>query len=303
MLLGPGMAWSDTPTETRTPTNTPTITLTPTAGEGSYGIAPDTLVSPSQGNGFDLTFTAGASAWPGTGGLLTLIFPSGLGTPNSGNFYLRAADAPKLVSYSFAGQKVKVGLKNLAPGESVVLRYGQNAHGFAVSSSFSSETLAVSSYPQSLTLGAGGVLTVQPTIAIQSPTTTPTPTATLTATISPTHTETPTFSTTFTITQTFTLTPVGAVETDAVYSYPNPFDMRQFDKVTFRFAPDPDAKISVFNIAGEPVRQLSASDVFGAKGFAIWRGEDDYGRRIAGGLYFVRLKGKKTFMRKFTVLH
>lgn len=96
---------------------------------------------------------------------------------------------------------------------------------------------------------------------------------------------------------------MAAVELGKVFSYPNPFDLQKFDKVTFRFDSDPDARVTVFNLLGEPVREIPISDIQGPLGFAIWHGEDDSQHHVTGGLYFVRVKGKKTLVRKFTILN
>jgi hypothetical protein len=293
---------------------TATVTMTPTPGEGVYNsVVPDTFVTGSTGNRLDINLTSGSTAYPAAGGLLTFYFPAGFSAPqNTVDFFVY----PGIITnpmYTFNGRTVSVQIKNLPPDTPLKFGYGQSATGFAVTSNQASEIIRVYSYPQSVSLGAGGILAAQPTIAIVSPTVTPTITLSLTSSPTPTITPTFTISETFTITptpsisETFTVsptqTPLGRVETGTVYSYPNPYDIQKFDKVTFRFDPDPQARVTVFNLAGEPVREIPASDIQGALGFAIWHGEDDSIHKVAGGLYFVRVKGKNTFIRKFTILN
>jgi hypothetical protein len=177
-----------------------------------------------------------------------------------------------------------------------------DATGFAVNSTLSSEALFVQANPGSTLNGPGGALLVQPTIAIYTPafTSTPTPTITFSPTVTGTFTYSPTTSPTPSITPTWTNSPV-AVEEPNIFAYPNPFDMQKFDKVTFRFPADPDARLTIFNLAGEPVREIPSSDIQGNQGFAIWRGQDDYMRPVSGGMYYVRLKGRNNQVKKFTV--
>jgi hypothetical protein len=276
----------------------------PSPGEGSYSIAPDTFVNGSNGNAFDLTYVTGPTAWPSSGGALTVVFPYdyGLGTPTASNFYLSPANLSNKIGYSFNGRTVTVKLKDLGPGQSVVLRYGQNQTGFPVNTLAASEALTLLANPLSLTL-TPSALAAQPTIAINSPTVTLTATVTPTFTISNTLTITPTHTDSPTITQTFTETPVGALKVNDIYSYPNPFDLAKFSKVTFRFPPDPAAKLRILNVAGELVKEIPSADIQGTKGFAIWKGRDDHNQLAAGGLYFVHLSGAHSMLRKFTVLN
>lgn len=217
-----------------------------------------------------------------------------------------AMDQIYVSGISYSGQTATVTLHDLAPGESVTFRYGFDAAGFAVSTSITPQRFEVYSYPDSTVSGIGGQLEVQPAIQIFTPvstkTVTPTKTATRTQTPDWTATSSSTQTPTSSVTPTWTESPIGPQE-QGVYSYPNPFDIKKFEKCTFRFPSDPDAKVTVFNLVGEPVRELPSSDINGAQGWAIWPGLDDYLRRVPGGLYYVRIRGKETHVRKFTVLN
>lgn len=311
LLALPG--WLKAVTDTPSPSPTATVTPTVTPGEGSLLVTPTTLVSGSGGNSMQLTYQSGPSAWSPSGGLLNIYFPLGLGTPSSANFYVQPTQANYVAAYGFNGQTASVQVNGLPANSAITFWYGYNPGGVFVSSTHATEAFTAFAYPQSDVLGFGGQIGTTPAVlsivtATQTPTVTQTSTITVTSTISQTFTITATFSIspTFTITPTFTVsptnTPIGKEES-GVYSYPNPFDMRKFDKCTFRFPADLDARVTVFNLAGEPVRELSSSEIRGNEGWAIWDGVDDLSRKVSGGIYYVRIKGKNTLVKKFTVFH
>ena len=39
------------------------------------------------------------------------------------------------------------------------------------------------------------------------------------------------------------------------------------------------------------------------RAWAIWKGRDDYQRPVPGGIYFARVKGSNTLVKRFTVLN
>jgi hypothetical protein len=303
---------ADTPTFTPSVTETDTFTPTPTPGEGFLSVNPTTFVGGSTGNTMNLAYTAGSSAWS-PGGLLTIYFPTGMDAPNGSNFYVQPSQHNLVQNYGYSGQTVQVAVSGLSPGATLVFLYGYDAAGgFAVSTTQAALTFGAAAYPQAQNLGAGGQIAVTPALIVVN-------TATITPTITPdfTPSDTPTISPTFTISQTFTTSPTPTIsptftvsptdtpigpQVGALYSYPNPFDMRVYDKCTFRFPNDSNARVTVFNLAGEPVREIPSSDIQGGQGWAIWTGVDDYGRKVTGGLYYVRIRGDKTSVKKFTVI-
>jgi len=90
-----------------------------------------------------------------------------------------------------------------------------------------------------------------------------------------------------------------------MHSYPNPFDMRYYSFVTIAFPPTSETvSITIFSLAGNPVCEIPASEIYASLGFAHWNGVDDYGRVVPGGLYFIRLKTPSvTVIHKMTVFH
>lgn len=294
-----------TPSESATFTTSPTVTVSPTVtpGPGNWSLSfPGTLVYGQDGYTGQWTYTAGQAF---VNGLLTFSFPPGIEAPVAGNFFVQPSQGSQVSSPNYSGQDASFTINSLAAGASLTFWYGYNANGFAVgTTSTPLGSFVLAAHPTSLTLGAGVVTPVPLPAAIVIVTRTVTPTVTPTSTITTTFTPTPTITQTSTITQTFTETPLGAAPASGVYSYPNPFDLRKYDKCTFRFQPVASAEIQVFNLVGEPVRRLEPSSIQAAQGWAVWNGDDDYLRRVTGGLYFVRIKTPNgTLVRKFTVLH
>lgn len=297
---------SPSPTETATFTASPTITVspTPTPGPGSWTLSmASPLVSGIPGNSAIWSYTADQ---PWTAGQLYFSFPQGLDAPVGGLFYVKPSQAGKVTGYAVSGQAVSVSVQGVNQGEVLQFYYGYNSSGFMVASGSNSPLtdFYVRAHPQSQAELGGLVAPVlAPVIVVV--TATATPTVTPTATITPTFSVTPTVTATFTITQTFTETAVGAAPVQGgLYCYPNPFDLRRYDKVTLRFNPTASAEVQIFNLVGEPVRRLDAADVYQDKGWAIWHGEDDHLRKVQGGLYFARIKTPEgVLVRKFTVLH
>jgi hypothetical protein len=276
-------------------------------GEGSWGFVankPYPWITGDQALSGQLVYQAGATAWPATGGLLTIFFPAGIDPPTASNFYVAPSFASKVQSYSFSGTTVEVQVKDLLPGAFLPFFYGYNSTGFAVVGTNSPINFGMMAYVDSVSAGPGSIVTpasASAPLLIVTPTMTATISATFT--VSPTFSETPTVTPTFTITETFTETPVGPEQVNTVYSYPNPFDQKKFDKCTFRFPSAANAQVTVFNLVGEPVREIPSSDINAAQGWAVWPGVDDYMRKVTGGLYFVRVRlPNSTMVKKFTVL-
>jgi hypothetical protein len=330
---------SGTPTETGTCTPTVTGTATPTAtqtatptitpGEGYFGvnvlnglgqpIATPFLVPGTSGNELQISYTTSVQF---TGGSLTIVFPADLPTPCAANFSVipvPGQEALLQTTPTFDGVTVTVGLNsNFGPNSAlstVIFNYGVNSTGllfpaaYPTPTTLTSESFEIWVNPLSTTTGPGGLVPPPPPIPVYSATTTPTVTQSFTS--SPTETPSPNWTATVsstptvspTITSTPTVTAVGPAPQTGFYTYPNPFDKHQQSYVTIRFPPTGDAvTITIFNLLGNPVRKVPASDVQAGNGVAVWTGEDDYGRQVPGGLYFVRLKsGSTVTVHKMTV--
>lgn len=301
-LALPTAAATPTGTPTASPTASPTLTQTPGAGNWALQI-PNPLVYGGGGNTAVWTYTA---AQPWDNGLLAFVLPEGLEAPSASNFYVQPSQAGQVSGASYSGQAVSFTVASLAQGASLSFWYGFNAAGFAVNTTSTPlGPFQVWAHPSSVTLGAGVVTPVPAPAPVAVVTRTATPTVTPTATITATFTHTPTITETHTVTMTFTETPLAAEPpAGQLLCYPNPFDLRRFDKVTVRFRPADSAEVRFFNLLGEPVRRLDPAEVNAPGGWAVWQGRDDHGRLVAGGIYFVRVRTTEgTLTRRFTVLH
>jgi hypothetical protein len=314
ILLAPSLSLvaateTATPTATRTdsptpsPTRTWTATPTPTPGPGKWSLSlANPLVFGVPGASAVWTYTTGANF---LNGLLIFSIPAGLEDPQSATFFIQPSQSALVGAPSFNGQTVSFPVNNVPAGTPMVFYYGYKPGGFAVTSTVGAlgpfgvwaSPLGPPQTPAPVTPHPA-----PPTVYVVTATSTATPTPTATETT--TYTVTPTISPTHTITQTFTETPLGAEPAaGGLYAYPNPFDLRRFNKVTFRFKPAASAEVEIFNLLGEPVRRLEAADIQAPQGWALWRGEDDRLLTVVGGLYFVRVKTPAgVLVRKFTVL-
>jgi hypothetical protein len=301
---------TDTPTQTLTFTDsaTPTVTLTctvtptPTPGAGTWAISTSSpLIYGSSGNSATWSYSVPG---PWANGQLVFVFPTGVTLPDSTNFYVQPSQAGNLgpSPYTFNGVTVTVNVALLPASGTLNFLYGYNPGGFSVLTDTALTGFGLYTAPDSVSIPAPVTpVAGQPVIPIV--TMTVTPTATPTPTITITFTPSPTITTTFSITQTYTETPVATAPADGLLCYPNPFDLRQTDKVTIRFQPVTSISVQVFNLMGEPVRTLDPGDLYPANGWAIWHGEDDYLRPVGGGIYFVRVKTPdKVMIKRFTVL-
>lgn len=71
-------------------------------------------------------------------------------------------------------------------------------------------------------------------------------------------------------------------------NYPNPFNPST--KIVYDVPKTADISIRIFNILGEKVRELVNSKMHKAGKYNIqWNGKNDYGRKVASGVYLIRL--------------
>ena len=73
-------------------------------------------------------------------------------------------------------------------------------------------------------------------------------------------------------------------------SFPNPFNA--VVTVPFTLPRETHVRISVLNVAGQTVRVLRDHVAAGGKHQVQWDGTDDLGRRMASGLYLIRLEAE-----------
>jgi hypothetical protein len=126
----------------------------------------------------------------------------------------------------------------------------------------------------------------------------------MTFTPSPEGTATPTPLPSFTptITATYTVTPYP-YQRDRVITYPNPWSPAGAP-LNIVYEPAPDARVRIFDMAGELVAELGASELRADLGHARWDGRDKAGARVPSGLYFCIVGSSKgTRFSRFTVLY
>jgi hypothetical protein len=310
-----GVRADSTPTDT--PSVSPTVTATPTGFAplgGEISVDPSTLVKQTL-QSMTIEWVNPLASIPASGGLLVLDFPACFTPPSKANFSIASNQAQYLLStasqpYTFTtnagGTQVSIKLASVPAGTPVDFQFGGGAAGFVVNTLDDSAQLAAAGFldgPNTNPLWAVP-LSYQPVIQLIDPTPVLTATLTPTPSITPTFSISPTWSVSPTITVTYTTTPLGKVIPNTAYAYPNPFDLRFFEKVTLRFPPDHGVVVDIFKVSGEPVTQLRGAAIDEAVGWAIWDGRDQYGRQVAGGVYFYRIRGSaRKMMGKFTVLH
>ena len=95
-------------------------------------------------------------------------------------------------------------------------------------------------------------------------------------------------------------------ETQLLANYPNPFNPETW--IPYHLANDSDVQISIYDINGALVRQLDlgyqqAGYYTNRSRAAYWDGRNEFGERIATGIYFYQLQaGSESFLRKMVIL-
>ncbi len=83
---------------------------------------------------------------------------------------------------------------------------------------------------------------------------------------------------------------------DAIECFPNPFNMSTTIQVTL--SADNQTRISIYNIAGQKVRDLLDRHLSAGRHAMIWNGTDDRGRVLSSGIYFARLQSGGTALAR-----
>ena len=96
------------------------------------------------------------------------------------------------------------------------------------------------------------------------------------------------------------------IETSLLTNYPNPFNPETW--IPYQLANDTNVQISIYDINGALVRQLDlgyqrAGYYTGRSHAAYWDGRNEFGERVATGIYFYQLQaGSESFLRKMVIL-
>jgi len=95
-------------------------------------------------------------------------------------------------------------------------------------------------------------------------------------------------------------------ETQLLANYPNPFNPETW--IPYQLAEPEDVKITIYNAAGQRVRQLDlgykpAGVYLSKEKSAYWNGKNDLGEQVASGVYFYTLRaGDRVVSRKMSLL-
>jgi hypothetical protein len=84
---------------------------------------------------------------------------------------------------------------------------------------------------------------------------------------------------------------------DAIWASPNPFSAST--ALSLGASLDRDATLSVFDVAGRRVREFRMAPTAAP---VIWDGADENGQRVAAGMYFLRLEGRRDLAGRVAVV-
>lgn len=84
-------------------------------------------------------------------------------------------------------------------------------------------------------------------------------------------------------------------------TYPNPFNMST--TIEFNLQKPGTAKLSVYSITGQKVRELAVGKLTAGKHTAVWDGKDANGNAVSSGIYIARLEsGNKSAVAKMVMM-
>ncbi len=71
-------------------------------------------------------------------------------------------------------------------------------------------------------------------------------------------------------------------------NFPNPFNT--YTQITFHLSTASQIELTIYNLAGQPIRNLFKGKLFSGEHLLTWDGSDNSGRSVASGIYFYQLK-------------
>ena len=93
---------------------------------------------------------------------------------------------------------------------------------------------------------------------------------------------------------------VPALTNKLAQNYPNPFNPST--TISFQIAQDGEARLAVFNLKGQLVRELSSGQLAKGDHSVLWDGRDASGNAVASGLYFYRLQTRAASLTRRMLL-
>ena len=82
--------------------------------------------------------------------------------------------------------------------------------------------------------------------------------------------------------------PLIPTNTALIGNYPNPFNPET--KIEFSLLETGNVDVVIYNIKGEKVKKLVDGKMTAGFHSAVWNGKDDYGKKVASGIYLYRFK-------------
>lgn len=92
------------------------------------------------------------------------------------------------------------------------------------------------------------------------------------------------------------VTPIVPVRTALYAPYPNPSSRGA--TIRFSLAKEGPADLELYNVAGQRVRRLASGSFAAGERSLVWNGQDETGRQVAAGVYFVRLVTAEAVMSR-----
>ncbi len=91
-----------------------------------------------------------------------------------------------------------------------------------------------------------------------------------------------------------------ALANQLLQNYPNPFNPST--TIAFQTARDGEARLAIFNLKGQLVRELSSGHLSQGDHRVVWDGRDDSGKSVASGLYLYRLQTRDASLTRRLLL-
>ncbi len=91
----------------------------------------------------------------------------------------------------------------------------------------------------------------------------------------------------------------NGIKRDYLKIYPNPFNPTT--KIELNIKHSSGIALNIFNLVGQKIKTFNIDD--SGRNIVIWNGKDDFGKKVASGIYFVNLKSEnKSFTKKILLL-
>jgi len=86
----------------------------------------------------------------------------------------------------------------------------------------------------------------------------------------------------------------------SIKNYPNPFG--DFTKILFTLPQSEEISIAIYDVTGRKVKQIYSGVKKGGKHNFLWRGENNRGKKVGSGIYFIKLQSQNTTISEPIIL-